>query len=448
MSIRQAQAKPKSTEPELDLDQVAAGIYGALINQKVNACPMAIRVAWHSSGTFDEAAGTGGSNGATMRFEPEHSDAANSGLFIIHDLLVRVKAAFPQLSLADLWTYSGCKAVEFMGGPRVPFRAGRADVPLEEADVPPNGLLPDASQGAEHLREVFGRMGFDDRDIVALSGAHTVGRCHKVRSGYDGPWTRKPLTFDNEYFRNLLQLEWKEREWDGNKQYTDVATETLCMLPTDMALRTDPAFRKIAEEYAADQAAWFRDFSSAFSRLVSQGCPAGCKPDVAAARCPKARAAEDSFRLWAMHGSLEQMERTLADAGGPRALDVNAPEDVTGRTALHKAAFWGHTHVVSQLTHDWFASVSQPDFAGDTPLHDAARFGHVAIVRILLSVGANCGAMNKDGSTPLALAQEHGKAEVATMLQQHTAGELAKVASARRESFLRAGAPAQVGQRA
>ena len=78
MSIRQAQAKPKSTEPELVLDQVAAGIYGALINQKVNACPMAIRVAWHSSGTFDEAAGTGGSNGATMRFEPEHSDAANA----------------------------------------------------------------------------------------------------------------------------------------------------------------------------------------------------------------------------------------------------------------------------------------------------------------------------------------------------------------------------------
>lgn len=38
--------------------------------------------------------------------------------------------------------------------------------------------LPDASQGAEHLREVFYRMGFNDREIVALSGAHTLGRCH------------------------------------------------------------------------------------------------------------------------------------------------------------------------------------------------------------------------------------------------------------------------------
>lgn len=45
--------------------------------------------------------------------------------------------------------------------------------------VPPNGRLPDAAQGAEHLRQVFGRMGFSDREIVALSGGHTLGRCHR-----------------------------------------------------------------------------------------------------------------------------------------------------------------------------------------------------------------------------------------------------------------------------
>jgi len=42
------------------------------------------------------------------------------------------------------------------------------------------GRLPDASQGAQHLRDVFYRMGFDDEAIVALSGAHTLGRCHQV----------------------------------------------------------------------------------------------------------------------------------------------------------------------------------------------------------------------------------------------------------------------------
>ena len=63
---------------------------------------MAIRVAWHASGTFDAADGSGGSDGATMRFEPEHSDGANSGLFIIHDLLLKVKAS-TMTELAPPW---------------------------------------------------------------------------------------------------------------------------------------------------------------------------------------------------------------------------------------------------------------------------------------------------------------------------------------------------------
>jgi catalase (peroxidase I) len=36
--------------------------------------------------------------------------------------------------------------------------------------------------GAEHLRWVFYKMGMNDQEIVALSGAHTFGRCHTVRS--------------------------------------------------------------------------------------------------------------------------------------------------------------------------------------------------------------------------------------------------------------------------
>jgi catalase (peroxidase I) len=35
--------------------------------------------------------------------------------------------------------------------------------------------LPDGAKGAEHIRDVFGRMGFSDREIVALSGAHALG---------------------------------------------------------------------------------------------------------------------------------------------------------------------------------------------------------------------------------------------------------------------------------
>lgn len=47
-------------------------------------------------------------------------------------------------------------------GPTIPWRPGRADKTAGE-HCPPDGRLPDASLGAGHVRDVFGRMGFDDR---------------------------------------------------------------------------------------------------------------------------------------------------------------------------------------------------------------------------------------------------------------------------------------------
>ena len=139
--------------------------------------------------------GSGGSDGATMRFEPESTDEANAGLGIVRDMLLPIKKRHPEVSFADLWVLAGHVAIEFLGGPSVPFRHGRSDA-SGAAACPANGRLPDAAQGAQHLRDVFHRMGFSDKEIVCLSGAHTLGRCHKVRSGFDGPWTNNPLKFD------------------------------------------------------------------------------------------------------------------------------------------------------------------------------------------------------------------------------------------------------------
>lgn len=53
--------------------------------------PVLVRLAWHASGTYDAATGTGGSNGATMRFAPEGDHGANSGLKHARDFLEPVK---------------------------------------------------------------------------------------------------------------------------------------------------------------------------------------------------------------------------------------------------------------------------------------------------------------------------------------------------------------------
>ena len=103
------------------------------------------------------------------------------------------------------------------------------------------------NQGADHLRAVFGRMGFNDQDIVALSGAHTLGRAFKDRSGtvengyttptkYTGDespggmtggksWTKAYLTFDNSYF-----------------QMEGTSDSELAAFPTDTVLASDAGF--------------------------------------------------------------------------------------------------------------------------------------------------------------------------------------------------------------
>ena len=392
-------------QPAVNIEALKSEVRAALINQKSFACPIAMRVAWHSGGTYDQADQSGGTEGATMRFEPEISDDANAGLHIVRDMLHMVQKKYPQISQADLWAFAGCVAIEFMGGPMPPFKFGRTD-DADGKNCPPNGRLPDASQGADHLREVFYRMGFNDQEIVALSGGHSVGRCHAVRSGFDGAWTSNPLEFDNSYFKNLLEIEWKPKDWDGNFQYTD-PTDTLVMLPTDIALIEDATFRVDVERYAADQELFFKDFAAAYGKLMCLGCPEQCDPDVKAPDTSAKTKAGEDFREVAMHGSLGLMRRFAETA------DVHEVEPTSGRNALHKAAFWGHIEAVRYLANELKLDLNAQDHMGDTALHDAARFGHGEVVQILLDAGTDLKLTNTAGMNARVLAIEYGKDNVA-----------------------------------
>jgi len=234
-----------------------------------------VRLSWHDAGTFCKRDGSGGPR-ACMRFEGagEAAHAANAGLEIARALVSTIKNKYPEVSHADFWALAACEAIEAMGGPHIPFRPGRVDASSGDESAP-DGRLPDAALGAEHIREVFYRMGFDDQGIVALSGAHTIGQCRKERSGFLGPWTENPLVFDNSYFKLLLSEEWKEHVLDnGKQQWKDAKTEKLMMLNTDLALLSDPVFRKWTELYAADQESFFRDFAQAFQQLQELGVSA------------------------------------------------------------------------------------------------------------------------------------------------------------------------------
>lgn len=243
--------------------------------------PMMIRLAWHASGTYCAESKTGGSNGGTMRFSPESEFGANAGLGNARALIEHVKRRHPAASYADLYILAGYVAVQEMGGPEIEFKSGRTDAAGPKSPNP-DGRLPDADKGdivstAQHVRNIFYRMGFNDQEIVALSGAHAVGHCHTDRSGYWGPWSYSPNTFSNEYFRLLLDEEWKVKKthddslWEGPLQY-ETADGKLMMLPSDMALKFDRSFLKYAKLYKGDEERFFADFAAAFKKLTELGC--------------------------------------------------------------------------------------------------------------------------------------------------------------------------------
>lgn len=123
---------------------------------------------------------------------------------------------FPWISYSDLWILSGVTAIQEMLGPAIPFRPGRVD--KDVASCTPDGRLPDGAKTQDHVRNIFNRMGFNDQEIVALIGAHALGRCHADRSGFSGPWTFSPTVMSNDFYTLLLNEKWQWKKWDGPKQ--------------------------------------------------------------------------------------------------------------------------------------------------------------------------------------------------------------------------------------
>lgn len=73
----------------------------------------------------------------------------------------------------------------------------------------------------------------------------------------------------------MTEWEWKEKTLEnGVKQfvhYDEDLDEELMMLPTDLALTSDPSFSKWVEAYAKDKELFYKDFAAAFGKLLELG---------------------------------------------------------------------------------------------------------------------------------------------------------------------------------
>jgi catalase-peroxidase len=188
--------------------------------------------------------------------------------------------------------------------------------------VNPEGVdgKPDPLKTAQDMRVTFARMAMDDEETVALTaGGHTVGKAHgngsaanlgpapegaeleeqglgwnnhksrgigrdTVTSGIEGAWTTHPTQWDNGYFDLLFKYDWAlqkspagAHQWEPvNIREEDMPLDVedasiRCkpiMTDADMALKLDPAYRKIAERFHQDPAYFSATFARAWFKLT------------------------------------------------------------------------------------------------------------------------------------------------------------------------------------
>jgi L-ascorbate peroxidase len=210
----------------------------------IEHAPAHLRLAFHDAGTFDERTGTGGAHGGVRLLEELwRGENAGWGQACL-ELLAEVRERYPGLSWADLVALGGAAAVRKCGGPIIEIGLGRTDA----MHAAPAHRLPAGYEGAGLLKSMFARMGLGARELVALSGAHTLGHAQRR------PFTPDPWVFSNSYFVHLL-----EQTDDG------------MVLTTDQALLNDPELRPFVERYARDEAYFLTDFAAAFRRLTWLG---------------------------------------------------------------------------------------------------------------------------------------------------------------------------------
>jgi catalase-peroxidase len=185
----------------------------------------------------------------------------------------------------------------------------------------PNGN-PDPLAAAKDIRVTFGRMAMNDEETVALiAGGHTFGKAHgahdpekclgpepaaagveqqgtgwknscgkgnagdTITSGLEGAWSSNPIAFTTQYLDNLFAFDWVQTkspagaiEWiPANGQAANLVPDAHgserhapMMFTTDLAVKFDPSYRKIALRFKQHPEEFKLAFAKAWFKLTDR----------------------------------------------------------------------------------------------------------------------------------------------------------------------------------
>jgi len=215
-----------------------------------------------------------------------------------------------QMSRADFWAWSALLAVEKttinnnkacqeddcrMPDLNFTYKWGRKDCRTSPRTAK-GGNLPGATFKHSQTMEYFAaEFGLNERETIALMGAHTLGGAHKGNSGYSGNWVKGDETrLNNNYYKNLVETNtvWKQRAVTPTEKgkHWQLESEKGFLLLADIGLYKEvfpssvdgrgvcevggnlacapTSSADIVELYATDKDIWLQDFSAVMQRVV------------------------------------------------------------------------------------------------------------------------------------------------------------------------------------
>ncbi|KAI7734941.1 hypothetical protein M8C21_010845 [Ambrosia artemisiifolia] len=232
-----------------------------------------------------------GSEGESEQDAPANKGTLR-GLEIIDQAKAKLEAACPNtVSCADILAFAARDSTNVVGGFSYDVPSGRRDgrvSNINEVD------LPSPRSGLDALKRAFVAKGLSVRDLVALSGAHSIGRagCNFVASRlyfFNGTGTDPSL---DPNYATILKKKCPKNQLSRTTELDPVSPNRLdnqyyrnlkrqqVLFSSDEALVDSDITAATVTNYANNPNIWRKDFAAAMVRLGSLNVLTGTKGEI------------------------------------------------------------------------------------------------------------------------------------------------------------------------
>ncbi|KAI3682527.1 hypothetical protein L1987_82569 [Smallanthus sonchifolius] len=214
-----------------------------------------------------------------LHFHDCFVNGCDGGFNVIDDVKKKVEGVCPGVvSCADILAISALESVLALGGPKWTVKLGRRDSKSASLSAANSGVIPPPTSTLSNLINRFQAVGLSAKDMVALSGSHTIGqaRCTTFRAriyndtNIDAKFAKLRQSScpsptgsgDN----NLAPLDVKTPNYFDNDYYQNLISQK-GLLRSDQQLHNGGSTDSLVEQYSRNPKSFFQDFVAAMVKM-------------------------------------------------------------------------------------------------------------------------------------------------------------------------------------